>query len=499
MAEILTPIIQGRPRWQPAHVPPSYEGTPWQAFRAAQDAGPLPRGAGFDLLPDIYQGRQVGITDRDAPSTQRQRQAFRGLFYRILQLRANAFTRAAGVIPRLTEGIEVVREVATGQYEPVEEAHPWRRIVQRPSPFYSAHYVWRWAQLTKDTSRGAFFLVEYDTRPGSLLYGTPAYLHPIFPWFGHVEPVGNGLGGIDGWIFHRMDGRRIPERGMLDRRQIAWLRHPHPVSPFESASLLEAAAYEIDVDLYMHIYRRDNLRRGGINPVYGTTEQELSTEQALELSLRFMDYYQGYENVGRIPMLSRGASLNALGSHARDLQFIEGADLTEKEIFNIGGVPQGMFRESANRANADAAALTFARETAQPEADDNCDQLTFELREAFGGPDVDRLYLRAPDLTPEDADMKLRVAQVLVERGGMTPAELRKEFRDEESLGGLTDVPHISAALRPVEGFAADTGTSGAVRASSDGDMVSGLLDPHRLSNRHFNQLLDRISTNGKH
>lgn len=448
-------------------------------------------GLGFDILPPIFQGRRTGITDTDMPRIQRQRRVFRGLPYRCAQIRANAF--AASVNPREGQGATVVRRSEGNA--PVEETHPWMRWLIRPNPYYSARFIWRWTQFAKDLSRGAFFIVEFD-EPSAM----PMWLHPVFPFFGHMEPVGNGFGGIEGFIFWRSDGRRFPTRGHLPRRQVLWVRHPHPVSPYESASLTEAAAYEIDIRLYMQVYRRESLRKGGVPVAFLTTDQKINEDQAEEWSKRFMRFYQGIQKVDAIPAFGHGAELKALANHARDIQFTEGAELNATEILDIFGIPEGLIHDKANRANAEAAALTFASQTAQVEANDNCDEMTHSWRLTFNAEDED-LVIMAPDLIPKDRRLQLDLYKLMLAMGAMKPDELRGiEAPGLDPLGGEADIAHISQALRPLATDAElrRSALEEAADRREDQHVMESLLNPASLPNQHFNALLDAISSNGR-
>lgn len=443
------------------------------------------KGLGFDILPDLFQGKRFGITDSDKTTIQRQRQVFRGLSYRCSIIRANAFIEIFGT--RVKDRIRVVR--TNEDMKPVEDTHPWLPLLFRPNPTYSARYIWRWAQQSKDSSRGAFFFIEWDKATRH-----PRWLHPVFPYFGTVEPVGNGYGGIAGYIFWRIDGQRFPKKGHFDPRMVCWLRHPHPVSPYESASVVEAGSYELDVDLYMQVYRRDTLRKGGMPKMYLTTNEDMTPDQADQWARRFMQYYLGYENLDKVPAFGNGAELKTLVQNARDLEFIQGAQLTATQLLDLWGVPEGVIHDKANRANAEAALYTFATKTAQPEADDNCDQLTTDFREAF---DADiNLVIQAPDLTPTSQDDLLRWYDLLIKNGALTPDELREMETGKDPFGGDASRPHISATLRPLPNEAEVKEQQEFLRRASGGDgsvedaVVRGLLE---APTEAFNAVLSRI------
>lgn len=379
----------------------------------------------------------LGVTDRDAPTEEQQRTAYRGLIATCARIRANAVAEAM-------LGATVERQTSGTEYVQVEDAHPWVALLRAPHPTWSPRFTWSWAQQAKDLGRGAFFYVERDAR------GVPLYLHPIFPAFGEVRPIGGESGEIVGYAFRRSDG--APTRWAA--RDVLWLRHPHPVSPYESASLLEISAYESDSDLYNHVYRRDVMKRGGLPKIQLTTDQKLSDLSQRELSDKATAMFYG--NVPRVPVFGEGTEAKPLGLTSEDLDFIEGARLTRTEILQMWLGAEGLLSDHANRANADAARYTFADLIVQPEADANCDQLTAQLRSAYA-PErptaedrarISVLVVRAPDVVPLDPDYALRQQEMQVRAGLRSINELREPDGFKPVKGG--EEPMVSLALVPL-------------------------------------------------
>src|SRR5690606_32440007 len=128
----------------------------------------------------------------------------------------------------------------------------------------------------------------------------------------------------------------------LSVEQVIWIRHPNPVSPYESSSLIEAAAYEIDVNLFMQIYRKTSLEKGGFPNVFLSSDQELDGTQADEAERRFKAKWGGLNAAGALPVLGKGVKPGMIGLSAKDLAFIEGSEMNATEIMRIFGVLEGM-------------------------------------------------------------------------------------------------------------------------------------------------------------
>lgn len=454
----------------PQFAAPSYDCEPWE-FGRAQNSKPSQRELVTDLWPPIMQHPEFGITDRSAPNDKQQRKAYRGLIYRCANIRANAWLEAV----RLAT---VERRTGQNESEEVEGEFPWLTLLRKPSPHYSARFVWKWVQLAKDLSKGAFLLVEYENGTGM-----PKWLHPIFPAFGTLNAVGNSQGGIESFVFYRSDGQRIP----LAKEQVIWIRHPHPVTPFESASLLEAAAYEIDIDLFLRTYRRDSLKKGGWPEMYLSTEQSITRQQGEEYGQYFRSSYQGIENVGQVPVFGKGLKPDMLGLNAKDLQFIEGSKLTRSDILDIWGVPEGMITDKANRANADAAKYTFVQQAAQPEADDNCDQLTADFREAYQADE--NLVIQPPDLVPLDPELLLRQDREQLRTGQRSIDELR-ERDGKDPWGGVASRPMVEFGMMPMDDLEAPDEEEGGQQDDDEEDLERRF---RAMSDGDFDRMINRL------
>lgn len=417
--------------------------------------------------PQVYTNAALGaITgegDPDAPTADRIRLAYRGLIHRCATLRANAAVEALaqmGVAEDLGGG-------EAGGLRDLGPTHPRTRLLRRPSPHFAAREVWKWAQLAKDLGRGAFFVVERDRA------GAPMFLHPVFPAFGQVAPIGDPQGGIAGYLFQPA-GTTVRQR--WEAEDVVWLRHIHPVTPYESASLVEAAAYEIDTDRWERVYRRDNMQAGGYPSVYLTTDQELNQAQADQLGNTFEAKYlrpiQGGQRSRRVPVFGKGARPEPLAVPAKDLQFVEGSQLTKTDLLQIWGVPEGMLSDKANRANADAARYTFYQNTAMPEADDAAASLSVQLDRVFRTPPADRMRIvvTVPDIVPTDPELLLRQDESQLRSGLRTVNELRVRDGVDEVDGG--DVPMVSAALVPLAQAVAEPEPVPAALASAADDPV---------------------------
>jgi HK97 family phage portal protein len=374
--------------------------------------------------------RQIGLSDTYEPDSEQIRTAYRGLVYRLAQVRSDAI---ASALMQLT----VERPTGQGEFRIVEPTHPWVTLLQRPNPNHSTRKLWKLTSLLRDLQGRIDFLIERGAR------NVPIALHPVFPIYGELRPVPNTIGGVDQYIFARADGKMIP----FPVEDVVRIQHVNPITPFESASLLKAAAYEIDVDLYMKVYRRDMIKDGGLNATVLTSDQEITKPQAKQYGEEFKNKFLGIKGIKEVAVMGKGLKPHNVGVTAKDLEFIEGARLNTTDLLNIFGVPEGMISDSANRANADTSRLTFYQNTVQPEAELIADELTLSLERAFGAK-PNALRVRVPDLAPLDHDFELRKDTSMVAGGLRTINEVRKENGDDPVDGG--DEILVPSTLTPL-------------------------------------------------
>lgn len=423
----------------------------WQFWKRDDDAPEMrvyfgeARAADPDISlysPSLATASQYGITDSDAPTADEQRTAYRGLVYRLVQMRADAIGSAM-------MRAQVMRQTGDDEYEPVEESHPWRTLLRAPSPHLDRFAFWETASQLRDMGRGAFLYVARGTR------GVPDCMYTIYPEFGEVYPQGNVTGGIAGYRFYATGGEAYQD---IPPEDMVWMRHRHPVSFYESASLIEAAAYHSDKDLYLQVYGRDALRSGNNPPFYASFKEALVQNQIDAYQKAFRDKHQTLGRPGAIPVLGNGGELRTLGINPDDMQYIETAGLNDKQLIVIMGFKPAMFEDGGVVANSRELRRAWYQDSIQPEVDKLCSDLTHQLRRVYGAVD-DALCIKAPNVIPKDPieDAKLyeieirsatrKPGDVIAMRGEDVPPELDQYFIG----GGLRPVADLMREPEPEE------------------------------------------------
>ena len=359
------------------------------------------------LMGEAVYGRHeqyatYGDVDYTVPSERKQRQDYRGIFYRCVRMRAESVGDAL-----IRAWVE--RESNQNEFKPVENTHPWYVLLRNPSKLWSARDVWEWASLSVDLSGKADFIVDRDAR------GMPIQLLPVFPEFGRMEVVPSAQGGVKSWVFYRDDGKILP----IPREDVVRIDNKSPQSPFETHSLIEAARFELDTTDSMKRYRAGSVENGGFTSPILLTEQALSPSQSAQLRKDWKEFVgvRGLKN-GTVAVLGSGTKPYSPLT-AKDLEFIQGEAQTDKSIMIICGVPPGLFESTTTRATAEGAQVVFAQLTVSKLVSKYCEQLSHQFEIVFNA-DPGILYVRPPDVVPLDKEYMLKERKLFLETGQRT-------------------------------------------------------------------------------
>lgn len=396
------------------------------------------RDLGFKMFP-FADRPYVGLTNASGIIRQDDdrviRKALKGLFFRCIDIRTDEIAHAFS---------QMVVERAQGrEWVEVESSHPWVKLIQNPNPFLSASELWKWVGMMKDlSSSGAFLFIDRDRR------NVPIAMYPVYPEFGNVVPLLNEMGGIGSYEFWSIDGRRIP----IEAQNVIWIRHNSPISPIESMSLIQMAVYQLDIDLYENIYRRDSLKDGQYPPVYLSLDKPLSPEQAKSIGETFFNKYLRKQGEAQKPppVLEQGTKVETFSVNAKDMQYFEARPINREEIFMITGVPEGMFGRAASATNnSGSQRATLYHLCIQPQAEKNASQLTFSFQRAFFAEKT--LRIRVPNLVPTDPKVDAEINEIYLRSGQKTINEIRRRNGDPPIAGG--DELMIPMGLTPITEF----------------------------------------------
>ncbi|MGV8948963.1 MAG: phage portal protein [Candidatus Paracaedibacter sp.] len=173
--------------------------------------------------------------------------------------------------------------------------------------------------------------------------GRPIELHPLRPDRMKIIP---GAGGIPVAYEYSVGGQRkiIPCDAVTGHSSILHLKNFHPLNDWYGMSPIEAAAQSIDQHNAVASHNLALLQNGG-RPSGGLIirpsphARGMSDEQRDSLRQDLREVYAGHKNAGQILVLEGDCEWKEMGLSPKDLDFIEGKNLSAREIAQSYGVP----------------------------------------------------------------------------------------------------------------------------------------------------------------
>lgn len=378
---------------------------------------------------------------------QELQQVYRSKVAMLMQYRASNFA------PHL-KNLTVERRIGDEQddWEPVERDHPWVRLIRRPNDYMPALLFWKWVVLARDGLGHADMLVQEGTVETEEFGEVPVpvkALHPVYPDYGRMEPMHDTEGDLQGWMFHRSDGKKFP----LEAEDVIRVKRQHPNAPWRTAGLVEAAAYEIDQDTAANIYSRDSLRSQGVPDVVLESPEEMNKPKVQKLARRFAKLYGAGRD--KVPVAHGGMEVKELSLSQKDQEFSKQREFIAQTLHKIFETHEGLFSKDATRANAEAALFSFAANTVKPNVESITGQFEFEMERVFEA-DRDQIRISLPaDIIPEDRETVEKIRDMKIKNGTLLINEARQDDgRDEVEFG---DEPLVNGTLMPLsalgEGF----------------------------------------------
>lgn len=173
--------------------------------------------------------------------------------------------------------------------------------------------------------------------------GVPTELHPLRPDRIKIIP---GSGGMPIGYEYSVGGSRkiISCDPVTGQSSILHMKTFHPLNDWYGMSPIEAAAQSIDQHNAVAGHNLALLQNGG-RPSGGLIvrppphSRAMSEEQRESLRQDLREVYAGHKNAGQILVLEGDCDWREMGLSPKDLDFIEGKNLSAREIAQSYGVP----------------------------------------------------------------------------------------------------------------------------------------------------------------
>jgi len=214
-------------------------------------------------------------------------------------------------------------------------AHPFLSLLQNPNPH-------------QGISRFMEALTAYLLLAGNVYIEAvmrehePLELYLLRPDRVRVIP---GASGVPEAYEYTLGGRsvRIPVDPFDGKSRVRHIRTFHPLHDWYGMSPIEAAAHAIDQHNAVAGYNLSLLQNGGrpsgALQINSAERNILSEEQRARLRHELKEAYEGSRNAGRVLILEGNFEWKEMGLSPKDLDPIEGKNLSAREIAQVYGVP----------------------------------------------------------------------------------------------------------------------------------------------------------------
>jgi HK97 family phage portal protein len=310
--------------------------------------------------------------------------------------------------------------------------HPFEQLLRRPNPLMSRFELIEHTVGCLEIHGNAYWFLA--GQPG----GTPQELWPLRP--DRVTIVPDAERGVRGYVYE-LDGRRIP----LDAAEVVHFRRWHPANDYYGLSALEAARLAVESDRAMADWNRRYFGEGMAVPAGIVAIRERVNDADFErLKREWRTAYGGRE---RKTAFLRGAAVewHNVGLSQHDMDFLNARRFNREEIFQIFGIPVGMFSENATEANALVGERVFIERTLWPKLVRIAEKITTDLLPFYGA----GLAGRFDDIRPQDRSQQFE--ELRLAKGYLSVNEIRARYFQLGPVDWGEALPPVSPTLTELE------------------------------------------------
>jgi len=213
-------------------------------------------------------------------------------------------------------------------------------------------------------------------------FALPVELWPILP--SRMLPVPDPEEFLAGWVYLGPNGERIP----LGLDEVVQIRVPNPVDPFRGLGPVQSILADLESARLSAEWNRrfflNGAQPGGIIEV----DDELVDRELDKLRRQFQERHQGVYNAHRVAVLENGMKWKDRSVSHEDMQFVQLRNVSREVIREAFGISKTMLglTEDVNRATAEAAMMTFARDRRKPRLERWKQALNSDLLPMYGAP-----------------------------------------------------------------------------------------------------------------
>jgi HK97 family phage portal protein len=326
--------------------------------------------------------------------------------------------------------------------------HPALSVLHKPNDFYSSEELVETVQQHIDLiGEGVVVVVRDGT------FNIPIELWPVRP--DKLQPVTDPEEFISGYVYYSPDGEKVP----LDVDEVIRIKQPCPWDPYRGLGAVQAILADLQSVQYAAEWNRNfflnSAEPGGVIEV----DEELDDVEFRRLRERWNEQHRGVSRAHRVAILEKGKWRDRNVS-MKDMQFAELRNVSREVIREAFRAHKHMLglADDVNRANAQAAEITFGRWEVLPRLKRWKTKLNGEFLPLF--PDNSRygIELDYDNPVPDDQELEAQLltaradaASKLVTAGWQADGVLSAVGLPEIEYGGAPAAPEPAPpAIEPV-------------------------------------------------
>lgn len=354
---------------------------------------------------------------------------------------------------------------------------------------------WTFARLMRQTELAMGVWGETPWAVNRDASGTPREIYWLRP--DRTHPIPHSTKWLAGFKYVALSGEEI----LFDADEVVWFRYPNPLDQYSGLSPLAAARLAADVASDAMQANRKMQQQGMTMGGFVVPKQHgerraapFSKEQAEDLEKAIKRQYTGTKNAHRWGVLRFEAGFEKMSVTPKDAEFVEGLNLTFRQVCRAYGVPPPLVfdLEHATLANVSALQTIFWELTGVPEADFYASDLEEQFLPMFPSRRVNHLawdFTKVPALQEAASAIWGRQRQQ-VEVGALTINEWRKEQgKPPVPWGDVWWAPVNKAPVVDAEPVQeTDEDTSARAESLNQADLIASLVKA---------ELTDLVLSNG--
>lgn len=345
-----------------------------------------------EIVTSVSEGERYHTTSVSGPATQLRAMQNSWFFSALVEITSEAASTPLRIV-----------EQARINDKPIDvDNHPFEEIFKSPNPHMDGNFLMRYTTTWSKLDGNAYWFLAPDQN-GNLSEIWPLPSDAVIP-----VPGDRNTGNFVDYYEYQSLGKIF----RIDPYYIAHFQNiPNPWNLFDGLSELFAGALPIDSDTAMlrwqaKFFSKDNVMPSSIiNMRSGNPARRVNPADVAALRSDLESNYEASKRKTLITTAPGGVDVSLLGWNPRDMDFVLGRKQTKEEIWNLLGLPTGVYESNTTEASAKVSVRilkdTVWKRTLVPFAE----QITIKIIWKFYGREFRATF---DDIRPVDRELVLK-------------------------------------------------------------------------------------------